>query len=834
MNKPIIFFKKIITLFLIGITVTACNHKEKILPPLSPDDYMYMQRAYPYETIDQKSVLSCRKDVKKLLSETSVYDKNNNTWESEGPTNIGGRVTAIARNPVDAEMFYIGCSVGGVWKTADGGDSWSPIFDDVITPSIGALAASPSDPKIIYAGTGEANGSATSGAFIGSGVYRSEDSGDTWTAAGLEQSNHIGRMVVSQSDPNVVIAAATGKLYGKCPNRGVYRTVNGGEDWEQLLFVSDSTACIDVVMHPTNHNIIYAAMWERERMAWIRDYGGPTSGIYRTTDGGSNWTRLENGLPDNIDSRGRIGLSLCKSDPNILYATMTDNEITNTFYGVYITDNRGESWEDISTNLPSSTFSSFGWFFGNISCNPTDDEDVYVLGLNAFKKGDDGDNWRQIQGMHVDMHAIDHYNGDSDDILIGNDGGLYRSIDGGLSFRFISNIPITMLYNIEMDFQKPERIFGGTQDNNSIGTFTGNDNDYERLLGGDGFHINVDPRNSNLIYAESQFGGLRKSTDGGQNFSDARDGIDSNDRNNWNTPVILSPTQPDILYYGTQRVYRSFQAESWTAISEDLTDGMHPSGSRTFSTITTIAPSHSNLNVIYAGADDGNISVTQNGGFSWERVSANLPDRYVTKISVNPNVDSEAIATFSGYRYLEYEPHIMITYDYGVSWTDISGNLPSFPINDIEYDPIDDMTLYIATDMGVWYTKNKGLDWQILGKDLAPTIVNDIKIHAPTSRMIAGTFGRSIYSLDISQLTSVSIENPTPDITLYPNPSREGQVVNLRDVPGINQVVIHDIKGNKISEKTNVLSIDENLAAGVYLITAITENGRHTKKLIVQ
>ena len=825
------------TLFLavlVFVIAISCNSSEEVTIPQSPDDHLYLQRAYPYPEINQESVREVRKHVQSVINSNQSNSKNDNVWKPEGPTNIGGRVTDIARHPILSETFYIGCSMGGIFKTINGGNTWTPIFDDVPSQSIGNIAISKSNPDILYAGTGEANGSATSGAFFGSGVYRTDNGGETWTSAGLELSNHIGRLVVNDEDPDIVVAAVTGKLYGKCSNRGVYKTNDGGENWEQLFIVSDSTACIDVAVHPEDSNIIYAAMWERTRQPWQRDYGGPTSGIYRTLDGGATWTRLENGLPDNTISRGRIGLSLCASDPNVVYATITDNEISNAFLGVYRTDNRGELWDEVSFDLPSNTFSSFGWFFGNIRCNPADKEEAYVLGLNAFKKQSGEESWNQLTGMHVDMHALEFFNGNLNDILIGNDGGLYRSFDGGENFIFFDNLPITQFYNVEIDFQLPERIYGGTQDNNTIGTFTGNTDDYNRLLGGDGFHVNVDPRDSDVIYAEFQFGGLRKSVDGGVSFQDARNGIDDDDRNNWNTPVILSPQNPDVLYYGTQKLYRTVDnAENWIAISDDLTDGLHPSGSRTFGTLTTIAPSHTDPNVIYTGSDDGTISVTRTGGLQWNNINTDLPQRYVTKISLNPIADNEAIVTYSGFRYLDYEPHIMMTTDYGNTWVDISSNLPQFPINDIEYDPFDSDILYIATDMGVWTSTNKGAEWTPLGVDLVTTIFNDIKIHAPTYRMVAGTFGRSIFSLDLNVLSSIE-ETGNTDFVMYPNPVPQSTRVTINTEYDKFIVNVFDVNGRSVLSLKNQKTFYTRFQSGIYNVVITSEDKRSSRKLIVQ
>ena len=773
------------------------------------------RRAYPSFTIDVDEVRRVREQVLKRVNQT--YAKNDNPWELEGPTNIGGRVTDVARHPTDSETFYIACSVGGVFKTTDGGASWTPIFDDVISMSIGNIAVSSSDPNIIYVGTGEANGSASSGAFIGTGVWRSDDGGDTWTQAGLENSNHIARLIIDKDDPDVVYAAATGILYGKGTDRGLYKTTDGGANWEQLHFVSDSTACIDVVVHPENPDVIYTSMWERQRYAWIRDYGGPTSGIYKTVDGGANWERLENGIEDDPDQRGRIGLSMSPTNPDVVYACFTENEITNSFHAVYKTENGGEEWENVSGDLPSNTFSSFGWFFGNIRVDPVDDDKAYVLGLNAFRTDSSGGTWNRLNGMHVDMHGLDFFPGNTDDIVIVNDGGVYRSLDAGETISFVSNIPITQFYNIEVDFQNPNKVLGGTQDNNTLMRLTTDVSSYVSILGGDGFHVHVDPVKDTLVYAEFQWGNLFKSTEGGFNMQRAMEGLDVSDRTNWNTPVILSPIDPSIVFYGSNKLYTSFEAEEWTAISGDLTKGQHPSGSIAFGTLTTIAPSYQNQGTIYTGSDDGEVYITRSGGLDWTLINDGLPNRFVTKVSVNPFDDSEAIVTFSGYTFRDFEPHIFITNDYGETWTSISGNLPDFPINDIEYDPMDDQTLYIASDYGVWYSTDKGLNWELLGDELPLTIVKDIKIHAPTQRLYAGTFGRSIYSVDISESVSTDDLASTEGFTVFPNPAASGQPLTIESDQRIDEIRVFDLNGRLMQRNSGGKSVTIN-EVGIYVI----------------
>ncbi len=824
--------KSFLYLIFVSVMIVSCRPTfEDKVKELRPSDLEYFQRAYPSFTIDPDEVRRVRKQVIKRISTQESYTKNNNPWKPEGPTNIGGRITDIARHPTDSETFYIATCVGGVFKTTDGGRNWIPIFDDVVSMSMGNIAVSQSNPDVMYVGTGEANGSASSGAFVGTGVWRSDDAGNTWQQAGLSQSNHIARLVIDKNDPDVVYAAATGILYGKGNNRGLYKTEDGGASWKQLHFVSDSTACIDVVVHPENDNIIYTAMWERIRYPWIRDYGGPTSGIYRSMDGGDNWERLENGINDDPEQRGRIGLSMSMIDPDILYASFTTDEITNRFSAIYKTSNQGDSWRNVSGDMPSTVFGNFGWFFGNIRVDPNDYNNVYVLGFNAYKSELGGTQWNQLQDMHVDMHALEVFQGDSQDIIIGNDGGVYRSLDGGDSIFFISNIPITQFYNIEVDYQNESRILGGTQDNGTVMRSPISDS-YRQILGGDGFHVIVNPKNSQIVYAERQYGILNKSTSGGITMIPAMEGIGDDDRHNWNTPVVLSPIDPSQVYYGSNYLYESTEAIEWQRISDDLTQGQHPSGSVAFGTLTTIAPSYQSTRVVYTGSDDGQIYITRSRGLEWTLINEGLPNRYVTKISLNPNDDAEAIVTFSGYGYRDFEPHIFITYDYGASWASISGNLPDFPINDIEYDPWDTDHLYIGTDYGVWHSTDKGVSWEILGEDLPLTIVKDIKIHQPSRRLYAGTFGRSIHSIDIAE--SVSTEDIiSEDFKVFPNPAEVGLPISLElEIQDGSIISLHSMEGELIQTFNTDEQIIINVARN-YVLTVQDRNKRRSAKLLV-
>ncbi len=810
-----------------------------------PGDWMYWQRAYPYNRIDEGQYHAARRQTN--LAKQKAQSRNLNDWELVGPYNIGGRVTDLVLHPTNQDIIYIGTSVGGVFKTTDSGMSWEPIFDNAGSLSIGNLAIDPQNPETIYVGTGEANGSATSGAFFGDGIYRSTNGGATWENIGLEDSQHIGRIVVDPQNSNRIFAAVAGTLYEKGNNRGLYRTDDGGQSWTNVLFMSDSTSCIDVVVHPENPNIVYAATWERIRYAYQRDYGGPTSGLHRSTDGGNTWVQLENGLPPSTEETGRIGLTISASNPDILYASFTTNPISNQFEGIYKTTNGGDNWTQTNDYDLLGLYASFGWFFGNIRVDPNNPDIVYAMGVTNYRSLDGGQSWEYFldDDMHVDFHAWEVHPQNSNRIVVGNDGGVYISDDMGQTWQH-PQLPITQFYECEIDNSLPYRYYGGTQDNNTIRTLTGDGDDWDRIIGGDGFHVIVDPTNNQRIYGEYQFGNLRRSEDGGDTFDDATEGIDPSDRQNWNTPVVIDPSNPNVLYYGSNRLYKTTNyAENWTAISGDLTNGQHPSGSGSFGTLTAIAVAPSDPNTIYIGTDDSNVQVTFDGGENWTNISADLPDRYVTEVAVDYENPQIAYVTFSGYKYIDYMPHVLRTTDGGATWEDISGNLPEVPVNDIIIDPIVEGTFYIANDMGVWYTIDDGITWDVLSPVMPTTIVNDLSFHPATRTLLAGTFGRSLYKVVVDEtISSKDIEKAERStLSVFPNPvSGESTIkfeLNKRS-KGVLQVV--DLAGRMVQTVAiNDYNIGQNeiiwnasmLSNGTYVIRLQLEDKILTQKISV-
>jgi len=741
-----------------------------------PDDWFFRQRAFPLGRIP---AAARERGFAQALALQSAH-RDGATWVASGPSNIGGRVTALAIHPQQPNVIYAGAADGGVLKSSNGGTTWAAVTDGFPSLSIGALAVDPTAPDVIYAGTGEAN--AAGDTYAGNGVYVTRDGGLSWEWLGLPDSYKIGRIVIDPLDPARLYVAVLGALYSTNPERGIYRSDDGGATWERSLFVNDSTGAVDVVIDPTNPQRLYAATWERIRRPNERRVGGPGSGLYRSLDGGDSWTRLDNGLPPAAPDVGRIGLTLCASAPHVLYAIYADDP--GYFLGVYKSTDGGDSWTQVNDGALSGLYSSFGWYFGNIRVAPSNPDSVFVLGVPLYRSVDGGSSWQNVSGStHVDHHALYIFPGDAERVVDGNDGGVYTSLDGGGSWEKHYNLPISQFYAITVDALAPERLYGGTQDNGTLRTLTGALNDWEMILGGDGFYVNVDYADNDIIYAESQWGWLYKSTNGGSSFYGATNGIAGGDRRNWSTPVVMDPLDSQTLYYGTYRLYRTTNgAGSWSPISDDLTGGAG-GGSLTYGTITTVSVSPVDTDLLWVGTDDGRVWKTPNGGAHWFRVDDPLPERWVTRVAADPLDDYVAYVTLSGYREDSFLPHVFRTANGGATWSDISANLPEIPVNDIVIDPAQPAHLFVATDAGVYASFDTGGAWFALGGALPNSAVHDLHLDPTTRTLIAGTHGRSMFRLDLESLAGIE-EPPQPrapraPLAVAPNPLRAGQAATI-------------------------------------------------------
>ena len=739
-------------------------------PDLEPNDWMAMQRLYPYGRINHDAFTSATRQVNSLMKNAP---KNANPWIFAGPDNIGGRITDIESPAGSPSTIYLGAATGGVLKSTDNGSTWTNLFAGVPVITVGDIAIDPTNPQVVYCGTGEANSSSFS--FLGNGMYKSTDAGATWQHTGLENSAYIARVIVDYSNPQRLFAAACGNLFTTGDQRGIYRTNDGGQTWQRVLFVNDSTSGIDVVQHPTNPQILYAAMWERVRGLTYRRSFGDGSGIWKSTDGGTTWSEMTTGLPTGANV-GRIGISIAKSNPNVLYAFY---DMDNYEVGVYKSVNGGQSWTRTNDGNLAGMNSNFGWYFGQIRVDPANENRVFVMGVDIFRTDDGGSSWNDIStwSIHVDHHAM-IFDEANNRIIEGNDGGLYTSTDHGTSWDKINNLPLAQFYAIDIDYLNPARIYGGTQDNNTIRTLTGGTSDWSPILGGDGMFTLVDYTNPNTIYAEYQWGNLSRSDDGGFTMTPIAAPV-LGDRMNWSAPLAMHPVNPGTLYFGSYRVWKTTnKGATWQAISPDLTGGIN----QYFYTLTTIAISNIDPSIVVTGSGDGKVYVSTNDGQTWQNISAGLPNRWITRVATDPFNAQTIYATISGFRWDEPLPHVFKSENLGQTWTDITGNLPEFPVDDIVPDPDIPGHIIVATDAGIYGTTNGGQYWYWIWDGLPAVPVYTMKIHVPTRTIVAGTYGLSCYKASLYDLmTGIEPRSVvrTGSISVSPNPVSEKAMVNF-------------------------------------------------------
>ncbi len=815
-------------------------------PGTEPSDWAYRQRAYPYDELNYGQYEEARDQAVAMRRAARANQKTKSlgTWVEEGPTNIGGRVTDIEMHPVVADRLYAAMASGGIFRSNDGGTSWTPVFDDQPVLTIGDIAIDPTNPDVMWAGTGEANSHSFS--WFGNGIYKSTDRGDTWSPSGLDSTKYIGRVVVDPNDGDRVWVAAAGILFGTGGDRGVYRTTDGGQNWRQVLWINDSTAAMDIVVHPTQTDTIYAAMWERTRGLTYRTSGGDGSGIWRSYDGGDTWTELTSGLPSGTDV-GRIGITIFNGAPNLLYACYEFG--SGGFDGVYRSFDGGDNWLKVGGTQLDGITSSFGWYFGQIRSDPTSSGRVFALGVPLHRTTDGGNNWSDVTDiMHVDFHAMAFDPHTTGRIFAGNDGGVFVSTDDGATWTKLFNQPSNQFYAIEIDPSDPSRLYGGTQDNGTMRTTTGATNDYQSIFGGDGFTVLVHPGGSDTIFVEYQWGNMFKSEDDAGNWNWGLTGVDGADRRNWHTPYLFDPSDPQTMYYGTYRVYKTTDgADNWSAISSDLTNGDQGAG---FGTITTMAVSPTDPNSILAGTDDGNVWLTTSGGSFWTDVSGALPVRWVTQVAFDPTNSSIAYVTFSGLRWDEDISHIYRTVDGGNNWTDISSNIPDAPINGMLVDPHFPDVLYVASDVGVYFSTDTGGFWQVLGSGLPAVSTYDLKMHAGSRLLVAGTHGRSMFSLDLNTATDIAADDaPRPGrFTLAASPNPFNPTTTIRfSLDGETEVNlgIYDLAGRLVrtlesgaypsgEHETNWNGTNDSgrpVASGAYFLKLVTGSEVLSKKI---
>lgn len=715
-------------------------------------------------------------------------------WNLLHPGNMSGRCTDVRGIPGNKNIIYAGFASGGLWKTIDAGKTWKPLMDRQATQSIGNIGISPSNPEIIYVGTGEANIFRAS--LPGIGVFKSSNGGDSWNMTGLENTGTIARIIVHPTDPNTVYVAAGGNEWSKNEDRGLYKTTDGGLNWKKVLYLNDKTGAADLIMDPSDPNTLYVSMWTRIRKRWSDPVPEDGDQIFKTTDGGATWKVINKGLPD-TKLTGRIGLANTPANPNILYA-FVDNHgkkrepkpgeqdsyhrpkvVVINGAEVYKSTDKGESWQLMSMHDDYMEFFSgtYGWVFGQIRANPKDENKIYLMGLDLASSSDAGKSWnsmtRGTKGVaarvHGDHHALWIDPTDPNYMINGNDGGVNVSLDGGLTWKdFYHEIPTTQFYNITYDTRNPYYIYGSIQDEGSIrlnSTAQYNPQDrttgkYDWVPGGEGTRIVIDPKNPDIIYSSSYYGHIMKgdlSRLGKKNVSVSIDppagSLGEEPRGEWLAATILSP-HGNTLYHGLQYVLKTTdQGKSWEIISPDLSqNNKEKTGALpyriNYQTITAIAESPKKKGLIYAGTDDGKVHfTTAEGDGKWTDISKNLrADAAVSYIECSRFNDGTVYLALSDRREDNINPLIYKSTDYGATWTSIVANLPYAPVNVIREDPVEKEVLYIGTDMGVYMSRDDGKSWISLQANLPASVsVQDLFVHPVTQQIAIATYGRGVW-----------------------------------------------------------------------------------------
>jgi len=828
-----IFFLPLLILVLFSACKNNTNKKEipKQFTDYGPAENLWERWAYPNATFDQTYYNEVMESAKMQMFQKSGADVS---WRVEGPLNIGGRINVIAINPDNSDQILIGTAAGGVFKSNDSGLNWEPIGEDFVRMPIGAIAYNPQNPNEIYVGTGDPNigGSPETG----NGIYKSIDGGLTWNHKGPSEVGIVSKILVHPTQPNIIYMASMGTPYFEDNNRGVYKSVDGGDTWEQMLFLSSQAGVSSLVLNPDNPDTLYAAGWDRIRNNQVSLISGIHSRIYRTYDGGENWNELSAGLPGGVLSRSAVDIS--RSNPAVLYASFVD-PANFEFEGVYRTDNYGDSWQSLNITDLDTELGGFGWYFGQIRINPTNEDNVSVFGVELHTSTNGGDSWFQstpdwfLFEVHADMHDL-VYTPDGDTWLA-TDGGLYQGTENFDSWDFSSFIPISQFYRIAINPFETGIYAGGMQDN---GTSEGNyENSFSwpRLFGGDGFQPIYNPDDQTIFYSTTQNGGLWVFSS--NNWNSFVDGIEPNDRVAWDAPFIMSSHNSDVLYTATTKIYKAEDGpiSFWVPISPDL-NGPPDFLPANRHVITTIAESPINADVLYAGTSDGKVWVTQNNGMNWNDISSGLPDRYVTDMRASATVPGRVYVVHSGYRDGDDIPHIHVSDDFGASWSSLAGDLPDLGINNMEVSANNsDSVLFVATDGGVYFSKDFGTHWNRAGNNMPLILVYDIAIDTLNNRLVAGTFSRSIQSIPIDSLLDFTsgIEKQKPEIlfTLYPNPANE--ILNVSS-PTTNKNIPWKIIGVNGQLMTSGKGINQaidiaRLPAGTYVF--IPENGKSSRFL---
>ena len=709
-----------------------------------------------------------------------------------GPALSSGRITDFAVDPDQHSRYFVATAAGGVWRTENSGTTWTPIFDGEDSYSIGCITMDPENSNVLWVGSGE-NNSQRSVSF-GDGVYKSLDGGQTWANMGLQNSEHIGMIAVDPKNSKVVYVAAQGPLWRAGGDRGLYKTTDGGSSWECVLHIDEHTGANEVMIDPWDSNVVYVSTYQRRRHVWTLINGGPGSGIYKSTDAGATFREVTEGLP--AGDKGRIGMALSPANSNVLYAII---EAMDGESGVWRSSDRGESWHKQSDRSSSSP-----QYYNELVCDPVDVDTLYSLDTYTAISTDGGVTWERLGNLHrhVDDHALWIDPNDNTHILIGGDGGIFESFDRGAHWDFKENLSLTQFYRVSADQATPfYNVYGGTQDNNSLGgpsrtTRLGgiNNEDWFVTVGGDGYEVQVDPLDPNIVYSQWQYGGLIRLDRKSGETTDIKPRQAPDEAPyvwNWDSPLVLSQHSHTRLYFAADRLFRSDdRGDSWRSISGDLSRGIERDqlevmgriwevdaiaknkSTSVYGNVVSLAESPLDEAVLYAGSDDGLVHVTNDGGANWRRLESfpGVPEQtYVARLEASRHSKGRVYAAFDNHKQGDFQPYLLVSEDHGSSWQSIAGDLPE---RNVVYALVEDHEnpnlLFCGTEFGAYFSIDRGQHW--LAMSGLPTIaVRDLEIQRRENDLILGTFGRGIWILDdYAPLRQVDPGKLSSGAQLYP------------------------------------------------------------------
>jgi len=717
-------------------------------------------------------------------------------FRSIGPAFMSGRIADIAIHPQDESVWYVAVGSGGVWKTTNAGNTWTPIFDNESCYSTGCVTIDPSNPSVIWLGTGENVGGRH--LSFGDGVFKSLDGGQSWTNVGLESSEHISKIIVHPDDSNIVWVAAQGPLWSKGGERGIFKSTDGGRNWEQTLGNNEWTGATELVIDPRNPDVLYAATWDRHRTVAAYMGGGPGSGLHRSTDGGLTWTKLSSGLP--TSNLGKIGLAISPQQPDLLYAAI---ELDRRKGGLYKSTDKGSTWTKMSNTVSGGTGPHY---YQELVACPHNFDRIYLMDVRMQVSDDGGRNFRRVseQNKHSDNHSLTFKKSDPDYLLVGTDGGIYESFDLAKNWKYFPNLPLTQFYKIAVDDAQPfYNVYGGTQDNSTEGGPSRTDNiqgiqngDWKVVLNWDGHQPACEPGNPDIMYGQRQQGTLARIDLKRGEVMDIKPQAgpgEPYERFNWDAPIVVSSNKPQRIYFASQRLWMSEnRGDKWTALSGDLTRNENRlalpimGGTKsfdnpwdvyamsTYNTIANIAVSPMDENLIYVGTDDGLLQMTKDGGKTWKKKEVSsingVPKRaYVNGIRADLHDINTVYLAMDNHKEGDYKPYLFKSTDGGTTWKEITKGLPKRNhVWRIVQDHIDANLLFIGTEFGVYFSVDGGGQWTQLKGGLPTISFRDLKIHQREDDLICGSFGRSIYIYDdISAFRQISAEQMQSDVSLF-------------------------------------------------------------------